>query len=290
MARPGNAVSDRERWRDGLPDSPVDEGDVKKGVEYGARAGYTAKGLVYGIVGALAVMTALGFGGGRIVGTESAVESLRTQPFGQVMLWLVALGLVGYVVWRFVQAILDPEHKGDDASGIARRIGLAISGLVYASLALFTFRLLLGDGGSGGSGGSQESTGTLMQYEWGIWVVGAIGVGFIGVALYQLYRAWAVKFDDNWKSAGMDPTTRTWSVRLSRFGIAARAVAFALIGWFFIQAALQSDPSEAKGLDGALRTFYEQPYGQVWLGVIGLGLLCYGIYCVLNARFRRINP
>jgi hypothetical protein len=234
-------------------------------------------------------MTALGFAGGRIVGTESAVATLRDQPFGQAMLWVVAIGLLGYVLWRFVQAFMDPEHKGDDATGLARRFGLAVSGITYLALSIFTFRLIMGSGSSGSSG-SQKSTGMLMQYEWGIWVIGLIGAVFIGVGCYHLYRAYAIKFSDDWKTHEMDPAVCKWSIRLSRFGIAARAVAFALIGWFFIQAALQADPSEARGLEGALRTFYEQPYGQVWLGLIGFGFLCYGLYCVINARFKRINP
>ncbi len=264
-----------------------------RAIEYAARGGYTIKGFVYGTVGILAFMTALGFGGGRIVGTRSAIESLRSQPFGQALLWTIVVGLIGYVVWRFVQAITDPEHKGSDLKGLAQRTGLIVSGLTYAVLSFTTLTLLVdgfGRSSSGGGDGSQQSAGILMRYEGGIWIVAAIGVVFIGVGCFQAYRAYAISFSDAWKLDEMGVDTHKWSIRISRFGIAARAVAFGLIGWFFIRAALQADPNEARGLAGAMRSFYDEPFGAVWLGLIGLGFVCYGVYCVLNARFRRIDP
>lgn len=264
-----------------------------RAIEYAARGGYTIKGFVYGTVGVLALMTALGFGGGRIVGTSSAIESLRSQPFGQVLLWAIAVGLIGYVVWRFVQAIMDPEHKGSDLKGLAQRAGLIVSGLTYAVLSFTTLTLLIasfGRSSSGGGDGSQQSAGLLMRYEGGIWIVAAIGVVLIGVGCYQAYRAYAISFSDAWKLDEMGIDTHKWSIRISRFGIAARAVAFGLIGWSFILAAVQADPNEAQGLAGAMRSFYEEPLGAVWLGLIGLGFVCYGVYCLVNARFRRIDP
>lgn len=267
------------------------EKKIGRAVEYAARAGYLVKGLIFATIGLLATMTAFGFAGGSLVGPRSAIETLRSRPFGQAILWLVAVGLVGYVVWRLVEAFGDPEHRGSDMKALVQRAGLAISGLVYGALAVFTVRLLIGPSGSaGGERQSQESAATLMQYEWGVWLVGLIGLALIGVALYQAYRAYSVEFERDWKTAEMGPTVRHWSVTLSRFGIAARALSFALIGWFVVQAAYRADPSEARGIDGALREFYDEPYGEVWLALIGMGFICYGIYCVLNARFKRIDP
>ena len=266
--------------------------EASRAIEYAARAGYFVKGFIYATIGVLAAMTALGFAGGRIVGTRSAVETIRSQPFGQAILWAVAIGLTGYVVWRVVQAFADPEHRGSDFKAMVQRVGLAISGLVYAALAVFTVRLLAGNGGQAAGGGdeSQRSTAMLMQYEWGVWLVGLIGLSMIGVALYQAYRAYSIEFEKDWRTGEMGPIVLHWSVPLSRFGIAARAVAFALIGWFFLRAAIQADPSEARGLDGALRSFYDEPWGEVWLATVGIGFVCYGIYCALNGRFKRINP
>jgi len=130
----------------------------------------------------------------------------------------------------------------------------------------------------------------LMQHAWGIWLVGALGVAVIGLGVYQGYRVHARKFKEHWKTDEMSRRVLVWSTRLSGFGIAARGLAFALIGWFLIQAALQSDPSEVRGLSEALRSFYEQPYGALWLGAIGAGLFCYGLYCAIDARYKRIEP
>jgi hypothetical protein len=288
VARPIDAtITDAERV---ARRTRVAAPDVKRSIEMAARAGYLVKGVIYAIIGALAVMTALGFSGGRIVGTESAIQTLRTQPFGQFLLWAVALGLIGYVVWRIVEAVGDPERRGNDFKGLAQRIGLGVSGLTHATLAVFTVRLALGRGDQASDDGNEASTAMLMQHSWGIWIVLAIGLVLIGIAGYQAYRAYAIKFERDWHVAEMSAQTRRYSVALSRFGIAARAVAFGLIGWFFVQAAIEADPSEAKGLTGALRSFYEEPYGEVWLTLIGLGFVCYGIYCAINARFKRIRP
>jgi hypothetical protein len=281
--------SELPHWSAQRPDR-TGKRDIKRGVEYAARAGYFTKGLIHATIGVLATMTALGFSGGRIVGTHSAIETLRSQPFGQAVLWAIAVGLVGYVVWRLVEAFADPEQRGQGTKALIRRLGLAISGLVYAGLAVFTVRLVTGSGAGGNQDQSQESTAAVMQYEWGIWVVALIGIGFIAVAAYQGYRAYATKFEQDWRTDQMSPVVRHWSVALSRFGIAARAVSFALIGWFFVQAAYRADPSEARGLDGALHEFYDEPHGAVWLALIGIGFICYGVYCALNAKYKQITP
>jgi Domain of Unknown Function (DUF1206) len=264
---------------------------TRHGVELCARAGYVAKAVVYATVGVLVTMTAAGFSGGRIVGTRSAIEVLRSQPFGQFILAAIVAGLIGFVIWRFVQTFADPENKGSDAAGWARRAGLAISGLSYCALAIFAGKLLLGhESGSGGDDSRQRSTATIMEHEWGIWVVGLFGIAVIGVGIYQGYRAYTCPFKKHWALSEMTPRTQAWSTTLSRFGIAARAVSFALVGWFFVQAAVQADPSEARGLAGALGSFRDEPYGTLWLAFIGLGFVCYGLYCALNSRYKRINP
>lgn len=264
--------------------------DTGAGIEYLARFGYAAKGVVYGTIGVLAVMTAVGFRGGRIVGTRSAIETLRTQPFGQVLAWTIVCGLAGYVVWRAVQAFLDPEHKGSDVRGLAKRTGLALSGASYASLAFFTASSLLG-GPTGGDedANTRESAATLMQHEYGVWLVGAAGFVFFTICAFQFHKAYSLAFRSDWKVGEMEPRTLEWATRLSRFGI-ARATAFGLIGWFLLRAAREADASEAAGLGGALQSFAEGDLGGAWLAVIGTGFACYGVYCLVNARFRRISP
>lgn len=264
-------------------------------IEWLARLGYAAKGLVYIIIGGIAVQAALGQGD-QVTGSEGALQSIARQPFGRVMLAIVALGLAGYALWRLVQAIRDPEHKGSDAKGIATRVGYAISGLIHAGLALAAGRLVFGSGsGGGGGGGGAEGgvdsrTAMLMQQPFGPWLVGLVGLGIAAYGAYQLYRAYASDPAKRLSLTGMGATAREWVIRSARLGYAARGVVFGIIGFLLIQAARHFDPSDAVGLGGALRTLQEQSYGPWLLGAVAVGLVAYGIFELVKARYRRIHP
>jgi hypothetical protein len=280
MARAGTSGSLRVAARRG----------TRSGIEMLARAGYFAKGAVFGTVGLLTAMTAFGFAGGRITGTRGAIAVISGQAFGKALLILIALGLGGFVVWRFVQAIKDPERHGTDPKGLVQRAGLLVSGVIYAGLALFTLRLVAGGGGGSGDDGTEQTAGWLMSNPAGIWLVGLVGAVVIGAALYQIYRVVTASYRRQWDLSGMSLRETIWATRISAVGIAARAVALALIGWFFIEAALQADPSEAEGLEGALQAFAGGDYGPLWLALIGVGFICYGVYCIVNGRYKRISP
>ncbi len=257
-------------------------------VEKLARMGYAAKGIVYLIIGGIAARAAFG-SGERVQGSQGAMRTILEQPFGKLLLGLVALGLAGYALWRFVQAVLDPEHKGTDAGGAAKRAGYAISGVIHAGLALAALRMVAGRDGGGGDR-TDDWTATLMRQPMGRWLVAAVGLGIIGYGLYALYRAYAVKLSKQLDLSRMGPTAREWAVRSGRAGIAARGVVFAVMGFFLLLAALHSNPEEARGLDGALRALQEQAYGPWLLGGVALGLVGYGIYQLVEARYRRIQP
>lgn len=256
-------------------------------VERLARTGYFVKGLLYILVGVLALLTALGEGG-QTTGTQGAIRSLAGQPYGSILLWGIAAGLIAYALWRFVQAGLDPEGKGSDAEGMGKRLGLAGSGLIYAGLAVSTLRLLLGSDG-GGSGGASSWTARLMEQPFGPWLVGLAGVGTVGVGAYQVYRAWSLEFAERLDKASMSTTLQRWAIGISRFGITARGLVFVLMGAFVIKAARTSDPQDARGLDGALDALRQQAAGPYLLGIAALGLIAYGMYCLTNARYRKIG-
>lgn len=251
-----------------------------------ARIGYTAKGVVYTLVGILAVQVAWGTGGS-IEGSQGVMKTIAAQPFGSVLLILTAIGLVGYVVWRFVQALLDPDNKGTDATGLVKRIGYAVSGVTYALLTFSAVQLVLS--GSGSNGNAQQTwTARLLSQPFGQWLVGLVGVIIIGVGLYHFYRAYKASFIEHYNHE-MSAKEKHWAKRIGRFGLAARGVTFLIIGGFFIQAARQSDASEAQGLDAALATLAQQSYGPWLLGVVALGFVAYGIYCFSRARYRRFE-
>lgn len=257
-------------------------------IERLARLGYAAKGVVYAVVGVLAAMAAFGTGG-RTTDTNGALVTIVAQPFGKFLLGLVAVGLAGYVLWCFVQAIADAENKGSDAKGIAQRLGYAGSGIVYAGLALNAVQIVRGVGGGGGSNGSQDWTARVLAQPFGQWLVGIAGVAVIGMGFYQFYEAYKAKFRRKIKMNQMSDSEHKWALYSGRCGIAARGVVFSIIGIFLIQAAHNSDANRAIGLAGALEALAQQPYGSLILGIVALGLIAYGIYNFVLARYRQIS-
>ena len=255
-------------------------------VERLARVGYAAKGLVYLLVGGLAARAALG-AGGRTTDSGGALRSLGDGTGGKLLLALIAAGLLGYALWRVIAAATDAEGKGDDAKGLAQRLAGAGRGLLYVGLALQALRLLRGGGAREGSR-AEDWTARLMAAPAGRWLVAAVGLGVIGYALYQLYRAYASKVRKHLDLSTLGADGQRLVVALGRFGIGARGVVFLVIGWFLIRAARQSDASEASGVGEALRTLAAQSHGKWVLAVTGLGFVAYGLYQFANARYRRI--
>ena len=256
-------------------------------VERLARAGYVAYGVVYVLVGVLAVQAALG-GGGQATGQEGALRSILLAPLGRFLLGLIALGLLAYATWRLFQGIRDPENEGTDAKGLVKRFDHGINGLFHAALAFSAGQLVLGSGGGGGS--PDDWTARLMAQPLGRWIVVIVGVVFVSAGLYQFYKVYRADFRDELKLGEMGAREKAWATRSGRLGYAARGVVFGVIGVFLIQAALQTDPDEARGLGGALQTLARQPFGPYILGAVALGLVAYGVFMFVMARYRRIGP
>lgn len=253
-------------------------------VEYLARFGYAARGVVYAFVGFLAFQAAFGMGG-ETTGTRGALYEIAEKS--RILLGFVAVGLFGYALWRFVQAVLDPEGKGDDAKGLAKRMMMLASGIVYGSLAIAAVRLLTGNGGSGGDG-TQQATAGVLSKPFGVALVAIAGLAIILAGLFQIRNGWTRKFQSKLRLGEMSPVERTWMTRTGMAGLLARGVVFLISGTFLVQAALRSDPSRARGLQGALETLASQPYGPWLLALVALGLLAFGVYSLFLARYRRI--
>lgn len=253
-----------------------------------ARIGYAARGVVYVVVGALALTAAFG-SGGRTTDTKGAVESLLGQPFGYALVALIALGLVAFSLWRATQAIRDVDGHGSGAKGLTIRGGLAVSAVTHLLLAIFAASLVLGGGGgsSGGEGSTQGMTAWLMAKPYGRWLVALVGAAVIGAGVAQIIKGWKAKFK---KRLDMSASQLSWASPISRFGLIARGFVFLIIGGFLAIAAYQYDPQEARGLAGALETLQGQAYGQVLLGVVALGLVAFGIYCFIEAGWRKLGP
>lgn len=253
-----------------------------------ARFGYAAKGVVYIIIGVLAAYAAFS-SGGKTTDSRGALGEILVQPFGKYLLGAVAIGLAGYALWRFVQALTDTENKGSGVKGLAVRFGYAVIGVIYAGLAFSAVQIILGSGGNRSSeSSSKEWTATLLAQPFGQWLVGLAGLGFIAAGLSHFYKAYTAKFREKLMMSEMSQSVQNFAIRTGRFGLAARGAVFGIIGAFLIQAALHSNAGEARGLSGALSALGQQTYGQLLLGIVALGLVAYGFYMLVLARFRRI--
>jgi hypothetical protein len=250
------------------------------------RFGYAAKGVVYLVVGWLAVQAALGQGGDT-TDQRGALAHIASAPFGASLLVVVAVGLVGYALWKLALGILDTERKGTDWKGLLTRVVHVGVGLVYFGLAYSAIRIAMGDGNvQGSSEQTQDWTAWLMDQTLGTWLVILVGLLVVGNGLFQLYQAVKAKLCEQLDCSEMAPGQRTWVERIGKAGYAARGVAFLTIGGLLIAAASHHNPREAQGLDGALTTLASQPFGPYVLGLVATGLAAYGIYALIESRYR----
>jgi uncharacterized membrane protein YidH (DUF202 family) len=242
--------------------------------------------VVYLIVGGLAVLAALGQGG-QTTDTQGALTTLLTQPFGKILLAIVAVGLIGYALWRVVQALADVDHHGTDPKGLAIRGGVLVSAVTHTLLAVFALSLIFGWGSSGGGdSGARNWTAWLMQQPFGRWLVGLIGLVIVGAGIAHMIKGYRARFE---RFLQMDPATLDKVSPVCRFGLIARGVVFVIIGGFLIVAAVEFSSAEARGLQGALETLQQQPYGWILLGIVALGLVAFGVYSLIEAWYRRID-
>ena len=263
-------------------------GSAASWIETLARVGYASRGVLYIIIGALAIALAMG-SGGETTGSRGALQTIAEQPFGTVALIVIAIGLAGYAAWRLTQVFANPEHLGSDAKGIARRIGYAVRALIYGALAFAAARMALGSSSSASSDQTDSWTARVMELPAGRWLVGIAGAIIIGYGIHNLIKAWRADIGKHMRLGEMTRDTSRWVIHVSRFGIAARGVVFVLVGWFFVQAAWQYDPEEAGGVAEALNALAAESYGPWLRGIVALGLVAFGVHSLLEAKYRRID-
>lgn len=261
--------------------------DHRDAISLFARLGYASRGVVYLLVGGLAALAALGEGG-QTEGSRGALESVLTAPFGKILLGVIALGLLGYAMWRTLQALKDADHHGTEAKGLAIRAGLMVSAVTHILLAFYAANLIFRlDSSSGDSGGSQSIVSWLLQQPFGRWLVGAVGLAIMGAGIAHGIKGLKAKFDKNFD---MPIHIQRWAYPVCRFGLTIRGLVFVIVGSFFLVAAYHISPSEAGGTEEVFSTLRSQAYGQWLLAFVAIGLFAFGAYSVLAALYRRINP
>lgn len=282
---PNTAVG---KARDHVEDAVRDAGPALKWL---ARLGFVSKGFVYVIVGVLAVQAAMG-DGGSTTDQRGALRTVLHQPFGRTMLAIGGVGLVGFALWRLIQALLDPEHEhGTKPKELLRRAARFVSGVAYGGLGVAAWQMVLRghSGGSGGSGRTQDWTAKLMAHPAGEWILIVVGAVVTAVGAWHIYRAWKVKLGDKLLLDRWGARMRTWIIRFGRAGYAARGIIFCIIGVFLIIAARHHNPGEAKGLGEALQHIATMNYGWLMLAAVAIGLIAYGVFQWVEARYRRIE-
>ncbi|MGC1273597.1 MAG: DUF1206 domain-containing protein [Planctomycetaceae bacterium] len=256
-------------------------------VEYVARVGYLAQGIVYALVGVLAIQAA--FTAARTPDTKDALAAIRDAPFGRLLLGLVAIGLFCYVAWRIVQAWWDTEHKGRTWKGVFIRTGYALSAVAYFGLAVAAGLAAIRGGSAGGSGSEdQQAAATVMAWPGGWVIVAVAGLIVFGVGVVHFWKAYTADFMHEYESTEMSAAERDWAKPVGRFGMAARGLTFCLIGLFLALAGWRTNAGQVKGLGDSFNVVASQPYGQTLLAVVAAGFVAYGVFCLSQAKYKRI--
>ena len=256
-----------------------------------ARLGFAARGVVYIVIGLIALDVVRDGGRGDDASKAGALREIAERPFGSALLVTLAVGTAGYAMWRATEAVWGKRDEEDEKKRAAKRLGSAGRAVFYAAFCLTTVRFILDGPSSGTQGDQQEQTMVTRALELpaGQLIVAGVGVAVIAGALYIGYRGLSQKFNERLDTSEMGPVTGAAVDVLGTVGMIARSVVFALAGYLLIRAAIDYNADEASGLDGTLKTLAQATYGQVILALTALGLICYGLYSWAEARYRDLD-
>lgn len=256
-----------------------------------ARAGYASRGVLYLLIALFAFLAALG-AGEDAQGSEGALERTLLAPFGVLLVAAIALGLIGYSVWRFCQAVFDVDDHGTDLRGLTVRGALLVSSITHLLLAgaagLSVVRLIgvQQAGGTSGGGGQADWTRWLMAQPFGRWLVVIVGLAMIGAGIAHFLKGHREGFE---KYFEWTREQRRWLSPICVFGLYARSVTLVIIGGFFLYAAWRYDPSQAGGIEMALDWLGSQAFGAWLLAAMAVGLGAFGVYSLTESFVRRVG-
>lgn len=249
------------------------------------RVGLTARGVLYLVLGLLTLQFAFGVTGSEQVSNQGAIRFVKQAPFGPALLWALAVGLTALAVWQLAIALTgDPVR---DSSAVQRAL-LAVKGLVYAVIAASVVMAALGGGTGAGGSGEEQATALVLELPYGPWIVGVIGVGVVAYAVWSVIdHVVGTEFMQWLTTSRMDPGT-THAVRVSgRVGYGGRALVIGLTGGLLVVAAVQHSPDHSRGLAGSVLALSQQAYGTWLLAGVAIGLVLFGVFSLVEARYRR---
>lgn len=250
-------------------------------LDHAIRAGLIAYGVVHLLVAWLAVQLALGEKEDQ-ASNSGALHYLAQQPMGRVLVWLIAIGMLLLVVWRVLEAAYDFDDVSDEKKRWFKRASSIGKAVIYGALAWSAFKTATGDGG--GKGGTDSTTSKIMQLPGGQLIVGLIALAIIGYGVSLVVRGWTEKFREHLDAQGQAGQDGSAYVLFGKVGYIAKGVAITIVGGLFGYAAVTHDAKKSGGLDQALQTVLEQPFGKVLLFAIGLGIAGYGLFCFARAK------
>ena len=251
-------------------------------LDHAARAGLVAYAVVYLMIGWLAVQLAFGDREGK-PSSSGAMHELAQQPFGSVLIWVVSIGMFLLVLWKVLDAALGHRAERDSGKRTRARLTSAAKAVVYAAIGFSGLRVATGSSGSSGKG-QQSWTASVLEVTGGQLLVGLAGLAIIGYGGYQVYKAWTEGFADKLDAEGRSGSTGTAYIAFGKAGYTARGIAFMVVGGLVLYGAGTHDASKSGGLDQALFTVLDQPFGPGLLCLLGAGLACYGVFTLARAR------
>lgn len=257
-----------------------------KSIEIYAKAGYAARALVYALMGALAFSLAINYGG-KFTDSKGAIRSLQLQPFGAVLLGVLAAGLLAYAVWRILQAINDYDSRGTDFKGYTIRAGFFFGGIAHAALAYYAINLIFQFSKSTGGLSEKQIAAWTLSQQFGQILLGLLAIGVVAFGIGQMVIAFTGSFT---RGLNIPSDREKWLCRVCKFGLVARGFIFLIVGWLFMKAAFHERSAEAGGVVDAWRFLAESPFGITLVGVVGLGLIAFAVYGMTEAAYRELKP
>jgi hypothetical protein len=258
-------------------------GSGREPVQALARVGLVARGVVYGVIGILAFKLAVG-PGGATTSQSGALQTIARQPFGEVLLIALAIGLGAYAIWRLIDGVAG--SLPDDDGALQRRVSAVGSAVAYAVLCFAAIKIIAGAHASSGS--PKPAAAGILGWPGGQVIVAIAGLLVLGVGVYQGDKGIAQKFLEDSDTGRMSRSSRTAFTALGVVGHVARALTFLLIGYGLIKAALDYSAKSAVGLDGALQKLAHASAGPLLLATVALGFVAFALYSIADARYHRV--
>jgi hypothetical protein len=267
-----------------LAGSPIAP-ELRPWVARAVRLGYAAKGIIYLLIGTLAFRLATGLDGGRLLDPSGALRIVLRQPFGELIVLVIGVGILAYSAWQFIDALWDTRRRGGGWGWWSRALSM-IKGGAYGTVGWEAIRIVLGFRAQ--SQGPDGVAADVIRFPLGGVFLLLVGIGVAIYGGFEMREAWRAKFGDDLDGQRLRREVGAWALVVGRIGNGARAVILMIIGTALASAALDRDPSKASGIADALWTLITKPFGTLLLALVGAGLASFGLFQLLQSRYARL--